>query len=145
MGGPDKAGLSTLDLMNSSPSVNRVVRVMLKKPQQSYRELLDTVTQLPEEKRLSAQVLEDALNTLIKMGWLGKTGDGDDAIYSVVLKPKASSSEQLHSSDLPPLDVAGDRKMDPGLNAPEVRIKPEEAQKGPSFGDRLKSLFGPKK
>jgi hypothetical protein len=35
--------------------------------------------------------------------------------------------------------------MDPRLNAPEVRIKPEEAQKPQSFGDKLKSLFGTKK
>jgi len=145
MGGSDKAGLSTLDLMGSSPSVNRVVRMMLKKPQMTYRELLEIATQLPEEKRLSAQTLQEALDTLIGMGWLGKTGEGDDAVYHVVLKPKASSSEQLRSSDLPPLEVASGKKMDPGLNAPEVRQDSAPDKQEGGLSGMLKKLFGKKK
>ena len=144
MGG---TGLSTLDLMGSSPSVNRVVRIMLKKNKMSYQELLTAVTDLPEEKRMTADVLQEALKTLIEMDWLEKTGDGNDAVYSVILKPKASSAEQLHSSDLPPIDVASDRKIDPGLTAPEVMNQPpaQKPKKQGGFLAALKDLFSIKK
>jgi hypothetical protein len=148
MGG---TGLSTLDLMGSSPSVNRVVRIMLKKNQMSYAELLAAVTDLPPEKRLTAEVLQEALNTLIQMEWLEKNGEGSDAVYNVILKPKASSAEQLHStdSDLPPIDVATDHKVDPGLTAPEVTnqaaSQPAAPQKKPGLTGKLKDLFGIKK
>ena len=144
MGG---TGLSTLDLMGSSPSVNRVVRIMLKKNKMSYQELLTAVTELPEDKRMTAEVLQEALKTLIEMEWLEKSGDGNGAIYSVILKPKASSAEQLHSSDLPPNDVASDKKIDPGLTAPEVTNQPP-AQKPKKQGGlmaALKDLFSIKK
>lgn len=138
----DKAGLSSLDLMDSSPSVNRIVRIMLKKPQRSYEELLDAVSQLPEEKRLNPRMLDEALQTLVDMNWLDRIEDGGQVMYRVVLKPKASSSEQLHSTDLPALDVATDRKIDPGLHAAQV-APPKKNQGGVS--GFFKSLFGGRK
>ena len=142
MGG---TGLSTLDLMGSSPAVNRVVRMMLKKNKMSYQELLAAVTELPAEKRLTPEVLQEALNTLIKDEWLEKSGQGNDAIYSVILKPKASSAEQLHSSDLPEIEVASDKKVDPGLNAPEVMNQPPVQKKQGGLGAFLKDVFSIKK
>ncbi len=143
MGDPDQGGLSTLDMLGSSPAVNRVVRIMLKKPRMSYQELLDEVSQLPQEKRVTPEMLDEALKEMIGNGWLEKTGDGPQAIYTVVLKPKATSAEQLHSSDLPPLDVAGDRKIDPGLNAPEVTGQPRQ-KKRRGLMQILKDLFSAK-
>ena len=133
----ERAGFSTLDLMNSSPAVNRVVRFMLKRPRMTYQELLDTVAQMPEEKRLTTTQLDEALDTLIQMDWLSRSEEGSQAVYQVVLRPKASSAEQLHSDALPKIEVAVG-KVDPGL-------KPAVKEKKSGLSGLLRALFGGKK
>ncbi len=136
---PGKAGLSSLDLMNSTPGANRVVKLMLRHPRVSYKDLLAEVTGLPEGKRMTEQELREALDTLLNLGWLTRTDESGQEMYQVILKPKSSSAEMLHSNSLPQIDVSTDKKMDPGLTPP-VPAAPQEKK-----GGFLRWLFGGKK
>lgn len=131
-----KAGMSTLDLLGGTPAVNRVVRFMLQKNRMTYQELCDAVDQLPENKRLSRADLDAALEELINREWLSREGEGAQAIYQVVLRPKVSSAEQFHTDNLPEVEVAKD--VNPHLDA---SVKRNEG----GLGGFFRGLFGGKK
>jgi predicted transcriptional regulator len=132
-----KHGMSTLDLLGGSASINRVVKFMLHKNRMSYQELCDAVDNLPPDKRMSREELDTALAELVEREWLGRETDGGELVYQVVLRPKLSSAEQLHSDNLPQIDVAVDKNVNPNLN--------QNMRKKGGFADMLRGLFGVKK
>jgi hypothetical protein len=148
----EKAGMSTLDLMNSSPAVNRIVKIMLRKQKVTMVQLLNELAQLPPEKRLSDADIKAALADLETREWLFQDTENGEVYYHVGLRPKASSAQQLRTDDslLPTLDVATDKKHDPRLKAPSVHstteakaVKPPEKKEG--LFDSLSNLFKPRK
>jgi hypothetical protein len=132
-----KVGMSTLDLLGGTASVNRVVRIMLHKSRMTYQELMDAVDKLPPEKRMSRGDLDAALADLIARDWLESREEDGQAVYQVVLRSKQSSSELLHSDDLPKIEVAVAREVNPHLD--------QAAQKKGGLMGALKGLFGGRK
>jgi predicted transcriptional regulator len=132
-----KAGMSTLDFLGGSAAVNRVVKFMLRKNRMTYQELCDAVDTLPPEKSMTREELESALADLVEREWLTRTEEGGQAVYQVMLRPKPSSAEQLHSDDLPKIDVAVDKNVNPDLH--------EGMEKKGSLMDTLRNWFGAKK
>lgn len=129
--------MSTLDLLGGTASTNRVVKFMLHKNRMTYQELRDAVDQLPPEKRMSREDLDAALADLVKRDWLSKAEEDGQAVYHVVLRSKQSSAEMLHSDDLPKIDVAVVKPVNPHLD--------QTARKKGGLGNMLKGLFGKKK
>jgi hypothetical protein len=136
--------MSTLDLLGGSVAVNRVVKLMLHKNRMTYQELCDAIDKLPPEKRMTRDELSAALDELVSKDWLAQSEEGGEPIYQVILKPKASSAEQLHSDNLPQIDVAVDKDVNPGIAPATVKPGASAAKKG-SFLDTLKDWFGVKK
>lgn len=86
-------GMSTLDLMGASGTERRIIRIMLRKPKISHSELMKQLNELPEEKRPSAEAVQEALTDLCDKGWLVKD-EGDEAtIYKVNLSDKVGSDQ----------------------------------------------------
>ncbi len=132
-----RSGMSTLDLLGGSTAVNRVVKFMLHKNRMTYQELCDAVDKLPPEKHMSREELDGALADLVDRDWLTQTEEGGQAVFQVMLRPKLSSAEQLHSDNLPKIDVAVDKDVNPHLEA----AKPKKG----GFMAVLRDLFGVKK
>jgi hypothetical protein len=148
----EKAGMSTLDLMNSSPAVNRIVKIMLRKQKLTLAQLMDELGQLPPEKRLSDEAIKQALAELEEREWLFQDIDNGEVCYHVGLRPKLSSAEQLRTdnSHLPALDLPADQRHDPKLKPPEVRATTETPavrlpEKKSGLFDTLSNLFKTRK
>jgi len=136
--------MSTLDLLGGSVAVNRVVKLMLHQSRMTYQELCDAVDKLPPEKRMSRDELNSALDELVGKDWITRSQEGGQTVYKVALSAKPSSAEQLHSDNLPRLDVAVDQNVNPDLKAPTVNPDESSSKKG-GLMDNLRSLFGGKK
>lgn len=139
LGKPDGEALSTLDLMSLPSPVRRVINVMLRKVKITYPELSKTISELPEDKRLSPAELDEILAALCKVGWLDQEQSGDTVTYKVSLNPKPGSV----SADSP-LDVL---ETDRGAATPMPQIgvsnqNNQPAQSPDGVLDRIKGLFG---
>ena len=67
------SGVSTFDLLGDMPSAQRtLMRLFLRHITMSMTDLASRVGELPEEKRLSKEQIEDALAFLLKQGWVRK-------------------------------------------------------------------------
>lgn len=130
--------MSTLDLLGGSVAVNRVVKMMLHKNRMTFQELCEAVDKLPPEKQMSRDELSSALAELVGKEWLIQTEENGEAVYQVLLRPKISSAEQLHSDNLPQIEVAVDKDVNPHL---EKTAK----KQGGGLMDTLRGLFGVKK
>jgi len=89
----DKAtgGMSTLDMMSMPSHVRQVIRILLRRPRVSYGELCQAVDELPAEKRLTREELDDAIRTLLAMNWMSQTEESGQVIYGVAVKKKEGS------------------------------------------------------
>jgi hypothetical protein len=139
-----RGGMSTLDLLGGTAAVNRVVKLMLHKNRMTYQELCAAIDQLPPEKQMSREELGSALAELVDKDWITKTVEEGEDVYQVLLRPKASSTEQLHSDNLPRIDVAVDKNVNPGLQGSSAE-KDGPGTKKNGFMDALRALFGGKK
>lgn len=136
--------MSTLDLLGGSVAVNRVVKLMLRKNRMTFQELCAEIDQLPPEKQMSRDELKTALDELVGKEWLTRNEEGGEEIYQVLLRPKASSAEQLHSDNLPKIDVAVEKDINPGFQGKPAQKQETSARKN-GFMDILRGLFGVKK
>lgn len=140
-----RSGMSTLDLLGGSVAVNRVVKLMLHKSRMTYQELCEAIDKLPPGKQMSRDELASALEELVEKDWITRSEEGGQPVYQVMLAPKASSSEQLRSDNLPKIDVAVDKDVNPGLNQGAPRNKDEADDKKGGLMGGLRGLFGGKK
>ena len=85
-------GISALDLVDLSPPLRKIMRLMLRELQMSYPRLCEAMEALPEAERLSRAELDDALATLTKQFWLIRLGEAERAIYKVNLRRKTASA-----------------------------------------------------
>lgn len=88
----DEGGITALDLVDLSPSLRNIMRLMLRRLKMSYPEVCVAVDKMPEKQRMSHDEIERSLNTLTKQFWLIRMGEGDAATYKVNLRAKAGSN-----------------------------------------------------
>lgn len=86
-----EGGITALDMVDLPPTLRKIMRLMLRKLQLNYPQLLETVAAFPENERLSNKDLDEALEALTVQGWLVRIGQGEKAIYKVNLRRKAGS------------------------------------------------------
>jgi hypothetical protein len=86
-----EGGITALDMVDLPPTLRKIMRLMLRKLQLSYPQLLETSAAFPENERLSNKDLDEALEALTVQGWLVRIGQGEKAIYKVNLRRKAGS------------------------------------------------------
>ena len=88
----EDGGITALDLVDLSPSLRDIMRLMLRRLKMTYPELCAAVDAMPEKRRLSHQTLDSALNTLTHQFWLVRMGEGQQATYKVNLRRKSGSN-----------------------------------------------------
>lgn len=85
-------GLSTVDMMSMSASVRRITRIMLKKRRVSLMELKQEIEKLPKEKQISDKDLQEALEEMVKDGWLVQDNTPDGVFYDVQIAKKEGTN-----------------------------------------------------
>ena len=96
----EDGGITALDLIDLSPPLRDIMRLMLRRLKMTYAELCEAVDAMPEKKRISHLALDSTLNTLTRQFWLIRMGEGKEAIYKVNLRRKSGSNlkENIWSS-----------------------------------------------
>ena len=87
-----EGGITALDLAELSPSLRRIMKLMLRELQMDYPRLCETMDSFPSEERLSRPELDEALATLTQQAWLMRIVTGPRAIYKVNLRKKSGST-----------------------------------------------------
>ena len=87
-----EGGITALDLADLSPTLRKIMKIMLRELQMTYPRLREVVEAMPEEERLTQNLLDDALSTLTQQFWLTRIGENEKAIYKVNLKRKTGST-----------------------------------------------------
>jgi hypothetical protein len=87
-----EGGITPLDLVELSPTLRKIMKIMLRELQMTYPRLREVVEAMPEEERLTQNLLDDALSTLTQQFWLTRIGENEKAIYKVNLKRKTGST-----------------------------------------------------
>jgi hypothetical protein len=85
-------GITPLDMVDLPPALRKIMRVMLRRVQMSYPDLMEAMKGVPEKERLSPDELEEAIATLVEQSWLMKIGEDERAIYKVNLRRKSGST-----------------------------------------------------
>jgi len=82
-------GVSTFDLLGDMPSPQRtLVRLFLRHIKMSLTDLESKVGELPDDKRLTKEQIQDALQALTALGWI-KRMDGSGEVYSLQQIPSS--------------------------------------------------------
>lgn len=93
---PDQASsLNTMDFMSMPGPMRRLLRMMLKKPVATYKELCEMTDAMPEDRRITREELDKTLVDLIEKGWLVKD-EGKEAAnptYKIHLGAKEGSDQ----------------------------------------------------
>ncbi len=87
-----EGGITALDLADLPPALRKIMRLMLRQLEMTYPQLVEAMSNMPQDEKLSQQELDEALNTLSKQFWLMRFGEGNRATYKVNLRRKAGSS-----------------------------------------------------
>ncbi|MCJ7433219.1 MAG: hypothetical protein MUO77_06990 [Anaerolineales bacterium] len=85
-------GITALDLADLSPSLRKIMRLMLRELQITYPRLCEAMDGMSDTERLSRADLDAALDTLTKQFWLIRLGEAEHAIYKVNLRRKSGST-----------------------------------------------------
>ena len=85
-------GITALDLADLSPTLRKIMKIMLRELQMTYPRLCEVMDAMPEGERLTRNLLDDALSTLTQQFWLIRIGEKEKAIYKVNLKRKTGST-----------------------------------------------------
>jgi hypothetical protein len=87
-----EGGITALDLVDLSPALRKIMRLMLRELQMSYPRLCEAIDTMPEKDRLTRPELDSALSNLTQQLWLTHIGEGEKAIYKVNLRRKSGST-----------------------------------------------------
>lgn len=87
-----EGGITALDLADLPPALRKIMRLMLRQLEMTYPQLVETVSNMPADEKLSQEQLDEALETLSKQFWLMRFGEGSRATYKVNLRRKAGST-----------------------------------------------------
>lgn len=91
-------GLSTLNFSMLTPTERFIVRFVLRHMEADYAQICEAADELPPEKHLSRQELDDTLADLTERAWLLRREEGGTAWYRVHFKNRAT--RQAGSSPL---------------------------------------------
>ena len=84
-------GISAGDIAELPPALRRIMRMMLREVEMTYKAICDVVDAAPAADRLSRADLDGALKTLTAQNWLICRGEGERLNYTVNLRRKAGS------------------------------------------------------
>ncbi len=84
-------GISAGDIAELPPALRRVMRVMLREVEMTYKAICETMDSVPESDRMKRTELEQALDALTEQNWLIRRGEGESLNYMVNLRRKAGS------------------------------------------------------
>lgn len=87
-----EGGITALDLVELSPPLRKIMRLMLRQLQMTYHQLCEAMQEWPENEQMPPQELSQALDVLTKQFWLIRLGEGERATYKVNLRRKAGST-----------------------------------------------------
>jgi len=87
-----EGGITALDLADLSPTLRKIMRLMLRELQLGYPEITEAIASLPAPERIPSKELDESLDVLTRQGWLIRIGDGRKAIYKVNLRRKSGST-----------------------------------------------------
>jgi hypothetical protein len=87
-----EGGITALDLADLPPALRKIMRLMLRQLEMTYPQLVEAMSNMPDNEKLTQEELDEALNTLSKQFWLMRFGEGSRATYKVNLRRKAGSS-----------------------------------------------------
>ncbi len=87
-----EGGITPLDLVELPAPLRKIMKIMLRELQMTYPRLCEVMDAMPEEERLTRNLLDEALSTLTQQFWLVRIGEKEKAIYKVNLKRKSGST-----------------------------------------------------
>ena len=77
-------GLSSFDLLGDVPPTHKtVMKIFLRRIILSPEELVASVAELPEEKRMTKEQLDEAVQSLLGLGWLKQIEKNGQMVYTV--------------------------------------------------------------
>ena len=77
-------GLSSFDLLGDVPPTHKtVMKIFLRRIILSPEELVAAVAELPEEKRMTKEQLDEAVQSLLGLGWLKQIEKNGQMVYTV--------------------------------------------------------------
>ena len=77
-------GLSSFDLLGDVPPTHKtVMKIFLRRIILSPDELVAAVAELPEEKRITKEQLDEAIQALLGLGWLKQIEKNGQMVYTV--------------------------------------------------------------
>ena len=77
-------GLSSFDLLGNVPPTHKtVMKIFLRRIILSPEELVAAVAELPEEKRMTKEQLDEAIQALLGLGWLKQIEKNGQMVYTV--------------------------------------------------------------
>ena len=77
-------GLSSFDLLGNVPPTHKtVMKIFLRRIILSPDELVAAVAELPEEKRMTKEQLDEAVEALLGLGWLKQIEKNGQMVYTV--------------------------------------------------------------
>lgn len=81
--------MSTFDLLGDlSPAQRTLTRILLRNAEMTELALYKAVLALPDDKRMSRDALQDALDVLVEKGWVFKIQAGGETAYSIKQQKK---------------------------------------------------------
>lgn len=87
-----EGGITALDLADLPPALRKIMRLMLRQLEMTHPQLVEAMSNMPDNEKLSPKELDEALETLSKQFWLMRFGEGTRATYKVNLRRKAGST-----------------------------------------------------
>ena len=77
-------GLSSFDLLGNVPPTHKtVMKIFLRRIILSPDEVVTAVAELPEEKRMTKEQLDEAVEALLGLGWLKQIEKNGQMVYTV--------------------------------------------------------------
>lgn len=77
-------GLSSFDLLGNVPPTHKtVMKIFLRRIILNPDELVAAVAELPEEKRMTKEQLDEAVKALLGLGWLKQVEKNGQMVYTV--------------------------------------------------------------
>jgi len=77
-------GMSTFDLLGDlSPTQRTLTRILLRNIEMTESAIFEAVLNLPENKHMSKEEMQDALEVLVEKGWINLIGTDMEKVYTI--------------------------------------------------------------
>jgi hypothetical protein len=89
-------GISAGDIAQLPPALRKIMRLMLREIELTYKAICEAMDSVPASDRLSRTELDQALDTLTRQNWLIRRGEAERLNFTVNLRRKAGSQMGLN-------------------------------------------------